>query len=349
MKTLKRRFSLLSLALSLLLLFAPLAGCTSQSEEKESSDNSTLIYGADVSWCTEMEASGIRFKTSKGKETECMALMKDLGIGAIRLRLWVHPTDPWNGLEDVMAKAKRAQSQNLDLMLDIHYSDTWADPGHQTLPEAWKDLTREALIDTVGAYTSRVLRRFNAEGIYFRWIQIGNEVSDGMLWPWGKASEDMETFSKLFQAGYRGAKTVCPDSEVMIHFSDGKAIDHITWALDGLKSYGAVWDGIGLSLYPIAETPLSIVAGINATIANVQTLHKKYDCPITICEFGMPVSDPKAADLALQSLIDGLKPLSYCEGVFWWEPESSSAWKNYDKGAFSTKYKPTKALNSFKK
>ena len=93
--------------------------------------------GADISGVTEFEAKGVKFYDKAGNETECTAIMKGLGMNAIRLKAWVNPKDKYNAKEDVLAKALRAKAQGMRLMIDFHYSDTWADPGQQAVPKDW--------------------------------------------------------------------------------------------------------------------------------------------------------------------------------------------------------------------
>src|SRR6266540_4948138 len=99
--------------------------------------NNDIAKGADVSWLTQMEAAGKKFYNSAGTEKECMQILKDIGMNSIRLRVWVNPTDGWCNTADVVAKAVRAKNLGMKIMIDFHYSDTWADPGHQTKPAAW--------------------------------------------------------------------------------------------------------------------------------------------------------------------------------------------------------------------
>ena len=120
--------------------------------------NTDFAKGADVSWLTEMESKGVKFYDKAGNEKECMALMKELGVNAIRLRVWVNPEAGWNGKADVLAKAKRAQALGLRLMIDFHYSDTWADPGHQDKPKAWEGYGLEQLKQAVADHTTDVLQ-----------------------------------------------------------------------------------------------------------------------------------------------------------------------------------------------
>src|SRR4030095_9527333 len=99
--------------------------------------NNNIAKGADVSWLTEMEAAGRKFYNSAGSEKDCMQILKDLGMNSIRLRVWVNPANGWNNAADVLLKAQRAKNLGMKIMIDFHYSDTWADPGHQAKPAAW--------------------------------------------------------------------------------------------------------------------------------------------------------------------------------------------------------------------
>ena len=120
-------------------------------------DMSGFVRGADVSWLTEMESSGYKFYNAKGQEQECMSLLRDLGMNAIRLRVWVNPENPtekdnvygWCNKEDVVLKAWRAHNLGYRLMIDFHYSDAWADPGKQYKPQAWKDHSVEQLQEDI--------------------------------------------------------------------------------------------------------------------------------------------------------------------------------------------------------
>src|SRR5664279_3097881 len=113
----------------------------------------SFAKGADISWLTQMESSGYSFYDSSGKKMDCMLLLKSLGINSIRLRAWVNPSDGWCNTADLVAKAQRANSQGFKIMIDFHYSDVWADPGHQSKPAAWTSLDSASLYDAVYSYT----------------------------------------------------------------------------------------------------------------------------------------------------------------------------------------------------
>ena len=113
--------------------------------------------GADISWITEMEAAGLKFYNAAGTQQEGMALMKSLGMNTIRLRVWVNPSPAWNNTADVVAKALRAKALGLRIMIDFHYSDSWADPGKQTKPAAWVSLDLAGLKTALATHTVEVL------------------------------------------------------------------------------------------------------------------------------------------------------------------------------------------------
>ena len=122
--------------------------------------------GADVSWLTQMESEGRKFYTpgSDREEMECMQLLRDhCGVNSIRLRVWVNPKDGWNNVDDVVLKARRAENLGLRTMIDFHFSDTWADPGHQEMPEAWKELSFDNLKSAVANHVNETLTALKNE------------------------------------------------------------------------------------------------------------------------------------------------------------------------------------------
>src|ERR1700744_1208865 len=151
---------------------APRADTTTKPGYTTSPPGNAPIYkGADVSWVTQMEDSGFKFYDSAGAPMECMQLLKTLGIDVIRLRVWVNPGTRYNGTADVVAKAVRAKNLGMRVMIDFHYSDTWADPGHQTTPAAWSGLAIPAIADTLYSYTVAVLDSLKAAGVSPSFVQ----------------------------------------------------------------------------------------------------------------------------------------------------------------------------------
>ncbi len=175
---------------------------------------SNFAEGADVSWVTEMELAGKKFYSSAGAEMECMALLKSIGLNTIRIRVWVNPNPAWNNAADVLVKALRAKNLGLRIMINFHYSDSWADPGQQTKPAAWTG-TLNSLLSAISTHTTDVLTQLKNNGITPEWVQVGNETNDGMLWPDGKASTSMNNFAQMVNAGYDAAKAVFPSTKVI--------------------------------------------------------------------------------------------------------------------------------------
>ncbi len=326
-------------------------------EKEKTYDMSGFAKGADVSWITEMEQNGKKFYNANGKATECMALLRDLGMNSIRLRVWVNPENGWNGKNDVVAKAWRAQQLGMRLMIDFHYSDTWADPGKQGVPAAWKNYDFDQMKQAVADHTKDVLNALKERGVNVEWVQVGNETTDGMLWNdedgdaalkvTGRASKNMANFAAYINAGYDAVKAIYPEAKVIVHLDKGNNLGQYTWMFDGLKQNGAKWDVIGMSLYPDWITDQTWEQVSDACLSNIKTLSGKYNCDVIISEIGMVWNSENAAPF-LKKMVDGCKAISTCEGVFYWEPECNSGWNGYDKGAFDNSGKPTAALDAFK-
>ena len=222
-------------------------------QSKPTYDMTGFAKGADISWLTEMEANGKKFYNAKGSEQDCMTLLRDLGTNSVRIRVWVDPADGWSGKQDVLVKAWRAKMLGERIMIDFHYSDSWADPGKQNIPAAWTDFKDDLtkMKAAVAEHTKDVLTTLKDKGIDVEWIQIGNETRTGMLWPLGLVSDNkFDNYAALNNAGYDAAKADYPDAQCIIHIDRGNEIGGFTWMFDGLKAAGAKWDVIGMSFYP---------------------------------------------------------------------------------------------------
>ncbi len=310
-------------------------------------NTSSLMRGADISWLTQMENSSIKFYNAAGVQEDCIKILKDLGVNAIRLRVWVNPTGGWCNTADVVAKAARAKNMGMKILVDFHYSDSWADPGKQTKPAAWASQSLAALQTSVYDHTLSVLTALKSAGITPEWVQVGNETNDGMLWPDGKASVNMANFAALVNAGYNAVKASDASIKVMVHVSNGYDNSLFRWMFDGLKNNNAKFDVIGMSLYPSATNWASYNT---QCLANMNDMVARYNKEVMVCEVGMPVADATACNnfladlLAKTASVSGNKGL----GVFYWEPESYNGWQGYQLGAFDNSGKPTVALNAFK-
>lgn len=346
--------SLFLIRLFVLVLSSQLAGCDKGWDENRPTPpivppttNSAFAKGADVSWVTQMESSGKKFYNSAGTEQDLFVILKNLGMNTIRLRVWVNPAGGWNNAADVLAKAQRAKAQGMRIMINFHYSDSWADPGKQTKPVAWAAQDIAALKTSVTNHTTSVLNTLKTNGISPEWVQVGNETNDGMLWPEGKASASMANFAQLVNAGYDAVKSVFVDAKVIVHISNGWDNSLFRWMFDGLKANGARYDMIGMSLYPTAANWQNIN---NQALANMNDMVARYNKEVMVLEVGMSWDNPGAANSFLTDLITKTKAVSSNKGtgVLYWEPQAYGNWQGYTLGAFDNTGKPTTALDAFK-
>jgi len=306
----------------------------------------SFAKGADISWLTQMESNGYKFYTTAGNEMDCMQLMQTLGINSIRLRVWLNPSGGWCNNADLVAKAIRAKKLGLRILLDLHYSDSWADPGKQAKPAAWAQYNFATLTSAVYSYTKNVMDTLKVNGVIPTWVQIGNETNDGMLWPDGKASANMANFASLVTSGYNAVKTFGDSVKVIVHVSNGYDNSLFRWMFDGLKANGAKWDIIGMSLYPSATNWQSYNT---QCLANMNDMVARYGSQVMVCEVGMSVTAASTCQSFLADLISKTRSVTNNNGlgVFYWEPECYNNWQGYSLGAFDNSGRPTVAMNAF--
>lgn len=305
--------------------------------------------GADVSWLSQMEAEGRKFYTPgvERQEKECMELLRDdCGVNSIRLRVWVNPDEKWNSIPDVVAKAVRADSLGLRTMIDFHFSDTWADPGHQVMPRAWENMSLEEVEKALAAHVTETLTALKDAGVTPEWVQVGNETTPGMMLPLGSV-DNPENLTRLNNAGYDAVKSIFPEAKVIVHLDGG----HNPWIYDRmfdlLESNGGKYDMIGMSLYPYWAEQSGETGGwqkiSDDCMANIQHLHQKYGKPVMICEIGMPYDQ---GDLC-RKLIEKMMTTDV-DGIFYWEPQAPAGYNDgYTLGCFMNDA-PTEALDPFK-
>ena len=364
-----------------------LMSCSSSStkvEEPEKVEPEVVDFykGADISWVTELESKGHKFYNANGDERECTALMKEYGMNAIRLRVWVDPSkhDNWCNQEDLLVKAKRAKALGMEVMVDFHYSDWWADPAKQNIPASWKGHSYEEMKKDLANHTKEVLQFLKNNGITPKWVQVGNETTNGMLWSvktneqgWeikdengnttitesmGHATRNPEQYAGFFKAGYEAVKEIFPDAIVIVHLDNGWDENLYNWNLDILKNNGAKFDMIGMSLYPYWSEIYhgkSAEVTIGGCMANIKKMKAKYGCDVMIVETGMLCADEQGKLASTSVLEEGYNQLTRiikeskevgCKGVFYWEPECKPS--QYKLGAFTEDGFPTRIMDAFK-
>jgi Arabinogalactan endo-1,4-beta-galactosidase len=304
---------------------------------------SGFIRGADVSWLSEMESAGYSWYNNSGTKEDLLQILKDHGLNSIRLRVWVNPSGKYATESDMISLAKRASNMGFKIMVDFHYSDTWADPGHQAVPSAWINLSFTGLKTQLYDYTKSVLTALQTAGVTPDWVQIGNETDNGMLWDIaGKASVYPDNFAALINEGYAAVKAVNSSIKVIVHISNGYKSSLYTWMF-GTVLKNANYDVIGMSLYPDAN---NWSAYNSQCLANMNDCASTYGKEIMICEVGMSYTEASACKFFIADLMNKVYSVQGGLGVFYWEPECYN-WQGYSKGAFSNSGRPTEALDAF--
>ena len=215
------------------------------------------IKGMDLSSLLEVEECGGAFSDG-GRPGDAMRILKDHGMNLVRLRLWNDPYaadgTPYGAgtcdLPRVMQLARRARQQGVDWMLDLQYSDFWADPGKQLVPKAWRGLDADGLEQAVYDYTFSVMTVLREANLRPALVSVGNELSSGLLWPFGQYP-NFENIARFLSAGIRAVRRVDSAVPVMIHLDNGcrNGLFH-DWLDRYFAAGGADFDCIGMSFYP---------------------------------------------------------------------------------------------------
>ena len=306
--------------------------------------------GADVSGTTELEARGGQLCNAQGEPRENTQLMRELGLNAVRLRVWVNPKDGFCAKDDVVRMALRAKENGMALMVDFHYSDWWADPGQQNIPAQWKSMNYEQMKQALADHTRDVLSAIKQAGVDVRWVQVGNETTHGFLWPVGRAEQNMQQYAGLTDAGYEAVKQVFPQATVIIHLDGGCDPQRYDFIFDGLQQYNARFDMIGLSVYPYWDIKAGLTASWQESVSratqNINRLWKKFQKPLMVVETGAESKKPIEGKLIIAAVIDAARNQTngHCQGVFYWAPELEH---QYPLGAFS-EGRPTQIMEAFR-
>ena len=285
--------------------------------------------GADISWLQSQEDHGVRFSDG-GVEGDAIEILRDNGFNYIRLRLFVNPKselgysqrDGYCDLEHTLAMAKRVKDAGMYLLLDFHYSDNWADPQKQIMPQAWQTYSYDEVCAEVYNHTKSVLEALAKQGTTPDMIQIGNEVSNGMLWPYGSVRHSFSGLCGLLKEGVRAARECAPDAEIMLHVALGGQAEESERFFDAMAKYGVDYDLIGQSYYPEWHGTLEELE------ANLNMLVKRYHKPIIVVEYRDFYLD---IERIVRSIPDNLG-----RGTFIWEATSPQWGKLFDESGAAT-------------
>lgn len=301
--------------------------------------NEDIVCGADIGWMSQMEDEGVTWVDDDGVTTDPLVLLKNKGINAVRLRVFVKPSSDfeWTKPDGTVCKlgytdtagllylAQRARNLNMKILVDFHYSDYFADPSIQDAPSEWADATTSELEQYIYDYTVYIMTRLANEGIYPEWVQVGNEVSHGILFPTGSnTTNDFTQLTRYLNSGYDAVKAVSPNSKVVTHLTHGAGIDHFEWFFRNfLTVQGGKTDVIGMSYYPYWMGANDIE---NMTY-NLNKMAAKYGKEVMICETGDYETNPEGTYTLMRQEMNALKTVANNKaiGIFYWEPEANSA------------------------
>ena len=257
--------------------------------------DSNFLAGADFSGLAFFESRGVMYKDG-GQVQDGIQILKKHGINCVRLRLFTSSaaqadSDPYNYINNTsytVPLAARAKNAGLLLLLDFHYSDTWADPGHQATPAAWKDLGIAQLVQQMRAYNSNTIATFAAAGAMPDYVQVGNEITSGMLWPLGRVSGNGGTswsqLGQLMKAAIQGIQDASGARmpRIIVHIDRGGDWAGTRWFFDNLNAQSVPFDIIGESYYPFFQgSPASLSNCLNNAVA-------RYGKPVIVAEDAFP-------------------------------------------------------------
>lgn len=333
-----------------------------------------LIRGADISSLKKSEDMGGVYYDEHGVPGDALKILRAHGLNYARIRVWVDSPDGYHGKVQLLEMAKRLKAQEIKLLVDFHYSDTWADPGKQPKPAAWETLDFDGLKKALYDYTFDVCSSLKAQGTPPDMVQIGNEITNGMVWPDGKNDQSFDKLAALVKEGIRAVRDCAPEKLVMLHIDRGGDNALYRWWFDNMLAQGVEFDLIGASYYPYWHGSLAdlqnnlndVALRYNKDIVVVETAYAftledsdNYENVITTQEQpGYPFTpEGQAKMLADIMTIVRAVPNGRGIGVMWWDatwiavpgngwdptdPASGNNWEN--QALFDYETRPLPAL-----
>ncbi|RLC51994.1 MAG: arabinogalactan endo-1,4-beta-galactosidase [Candidatus Cloacimonadota bacterium] len=236
-------------------------------------DNSGFISAVDISTYPEILLTNPIFYDLNGKRKDFLKILKENGVNTVRLRLWVNPGNGHCGFYEVKNFSRILKAKGFRIWLALHYSDTWADPGHQQIPRQWQGIDFIALKDSVRNYTEKIMKELQPD-----YIQIGNEINAGFLFPFGNISNNFRQFEELMTTAIEAVRANESNAKIIMHFA---GIDGADWFFEQINELD--YDFIGLSYYPIWHGKF-----LNSLKTKMQKLSGSYHKKIVIAETAYP-------------------------------------------------------------
>jgi len=337
------------------------------------------ILGADISSLKKSEDFGGVYAYEDGIQADALKILKDHGMNYARIRVWLDSPDGYHRKEQLMEIAGRLKKHEIKLLVDFHYSDSWADPGKQPKPAAWEGLDFESLKKALYDHTFDVCNSLKDQGTPPDMVQVGNEITNGMVWPEGKNDECFDNLAALLKEGYRAVKDCSRETLVMLHLDNGGNNEMYRRWFDNIMEREVLFDLIGASYYPYWHGTLDDLR------ANLNDIAVRYDKDIVVVEtayafttedkdnFANVLQDqvtpgypftPEGQKNMLKAIMDIVRevPNYHGLGIIWWDatwtavkgngwdladPASGNAWENQALFDFENRALP--AMSLFKK
>jgi arabinogalactan endo-1,4-beta-galactosidase len=294
------------------------------------------VLGADISSLKKSEDCGGLYYYEDGIQADALKILKDHGMNWARIRVWLNSPDGYHGKAQLLEMAKRLKEHEIKLLVDFHYSDTWADPGKQPKPAAWEKLDFEELKKALYDYTFDICNSLKQQDTPPDMVQVGNEITNGMLWEDGRNDNSFNNLAALLKEGYRAVKDCSPDTSVMLHLDNGGKNELYRWWFDNIIEQKISFDLIGASYYPywhgtladlqsnlndvairynkdiiVVETAYAFTAEDNDNYENIIRTEEQPGYPFT----------PEGQAKMLSDIMDVVRaiPNRHGLGVMWWD------------------------------
>jgi len=259
------------------------------------------FLGADVSSLKKSEDLGGVYRTPLGRRGDALRILHAAGTDWVRLRVWVDPADGYHDHAELLQMARRARAAGLRVLVDLHYSDFWADPGKQWTPAAWEGKSFAELKAIFTTYTRGIVRSLVAQGTPPDMVQIGNEINPGMLWDYAASftgcstaddgagglrevcfTENRDQLAQLLTAGYHAVKAASPRTQVMLHLAEGGDNGTFRWWFDNVTTRSVPFNVIGASFYGYWHGTLAELQG------NLRDVSERYGKDVIVAETAYP-------------------------------------------------------------
>ena len=304
--------------------------------ERSTSLGTLSVMGADISSLKKSEEKGGVYAYEDGTQADALKILRDHGLNYARIRVWVNSPDGYHQKEQLLEMAQRLKSNNIKLLVDFHYCDSWADPGKQPNPAAWENLNFDELKQALYDHTFDVCNSLKAQGTLPDMVQVGNEITNGMLWPDGRNEESFDNLAALLKEGYRAVKDCASEILVMLHLDNGGNNAMYRRWFDNIIERQVPFDLIGASYYPYWHGTLAdlqnnlndIALRYNKDIIVVETAYPftaaENDHEPNIIQLQTTPGYPATPEGQLQMLADIMNilravPNGHGLGIFYWD------------------------------